>query len=141
MCSVEIGANGGEKSCNDCSYIGAYYAHTERQGSLSKNTCAYHQARRETLFRFIRNTILQHFKTKSTDATEQLESLRINGELEDDEYDMIDDSDDPAPERSQQHSTSKSKYSNILQEVADRTRTNIVIDLDDLEEVQSTLNP
>ena len=74
---------------------------------------------------------LQNFKSSSTEAVEQLESLNINGDGDSDEYDMVDDSDDPAPGASQ--SRSKVKYMQMLQDVADRERTDIIIDLNDLE--------
>lgn len=44
---------------------------------------------------------------------------------------MVDDSDDPAP--SQRNRPSKTKYMNILQDVANRVRSDILIDLNDLE--------
>ena len=49
---------------------------------------------------------------------------------------MVDESDDPAP--SQRNRPSKIKYMNILQDVANRTRSDILIDLNDLEAVCRT---
>jgi DNA replication licensing factor MCM7 len=60
-----------------------------------------------------------------------LEGLSLNGNGNDDEYDMVDDADDPAP--SQRNRPSKIKYMNILQDVANRVRSDILIDLNDLE--------
>jgi DNA replication licensing factor MCM7 len=76
---------------------------------------------------------LKHFKSSSTEAADQLEGLRLNGDGEDDEYDMVDDSDDPAP--AQVRNKSKLKYMNLLQDVANRERDEIVIDLNDVEAV------
>lgn len=47
---------------------------------------------------------------------------------------MVDDSDDPAPDEAQQRKRqNKAKYMQMLQDVSDRTRTNILIDLNDLD--------
>ena len=47
---------------------------------------------------------------------------------------MVDESDDPAP-GSQRSRPSKLKYMNILQHVANRVRSDVLIDLNDLEAV------
>lgn len=47
---------------------------------------------------------------------------------------MVDETDDPAP-GSQRTRPSKLKYMNVLQDVANRTRSEILIDLNDLEAV------
>ena len=47
---------------------------------------------------------------------------------------MVDDTDDPAP-GSQRTRPSKLKYMNVLQDVANRTKSEILIDLNDLEAV------
>jgi DNA replication licensing factor MCM7 len=46
---------------------------------------------------------------------------------------MVDDSDDPAPNATQTHNKSKLKYMNQLQDIANRTRDEIQIDLNDVE--------
>ena len=84
---------------------------------------------------------LQNFKSSSTEAAEQLEGLNINEDDLSDEYDMMDDSDDPAPAGTQGRNRSrpsKQKYMQILQEVSDRDREDITIDLNDLETVSTT---
>jgi len=48
---------------------------------------------------------------------------------------MVDDSDDPALNAAQSRNKSKLKYMNQLQEVANRERDEIQIDLNDLESV------
>lgn len=79
---------------------------------------------------------LKNFKSASTDAADQLGDLNISGNGADDEYDMVDDSDDPAPNASQARNKSKLKYMNILQDVANRTLDEIFIDLNDVEAVR-----
>jgi DNA replication licensing factor MCM7 len=66
-----------------------------------------------------------------------LESLNLNGSgTEEEEYDMVDDSDDPAPNRERtRNGQSKIKYMNQLQEIANRERDEVVIDLNDVEAV------
>lgn len=68
-----------------------------------------------------------------------MEGLSLNGNTNgnDDEYDMVDQSDDPAP-GSQRSRPSKIKYMNILQDVANRVRSDILIDLNDIEAVRTT---
>jgi len=79
---------------------------------------------------------LQNFKSASTEAAEQLEGLNINGGEDNDEYDMVDESDDPAPNETSRPPRSKAKYMDMLQDVVDRTRTNVLIDLNDLDVVR-----
>ena len=65
-----------------------------------------------------------------------MEGLNLNGEGEEEEYDMVDDSDDPAPGGARaRNGQSKIKYMNQLQEVANRERNEILIDLNDVEAV------
>ena len=81
---------------------------------------------------------LKNFKSSSTEAADQLEGLNLNGDGEDEEYDMVDDADDPAPNGTQTRNKSKLKYMNQLQDVANRERDEIQIDLNDVEAVSST---
>lgn len=81
---------------------------------------------------------LKNFKSSSTEAAEQLEGLNLNGAGDSDEYDMVDQSDDPAPEDGQneaQRRHNKLKYMKLLQDVADRKQTQVLIDLNDLDAV------
>lgn len=48
---------------------------------------------------------------------------------------MVDDSDDPAANRAQSRNKSKLKYMDLLQDVANRMRDQIQIDLNDVEAV------
>lgn len=77
---------------------------------------------------------LKNFKSSSTEAADQLEGLTLNGGGEE-EYDMLDDSDDPAPTGTQSRTKSKLKYMNQLQDVANRLRDEIQIDLNDVDAV------
>ncbi|KAH7132454.1 MCM2/3/5 family-domain-containing protein [Dendryphion nanum] len=84
---------------------------------------------------------LQNFKSSSTEAAEQLEGLNLNGDGDSDEYDMVDDADDPSPNGPQRRNRhGKAKYMRMLQDVSDRTRTEIVIDLNDIEEYEKTMD-
>lgn len=83
---------------------------------------------------------LKHFKTlQSTSeaaATEALEDLNIDGNRTSDEYDFMDDvEDDQGAETrgARRRQEPKLKYMQILQDIANRDITNIVIELDDLE--------
>ena len=60
--------------------------------------------------------------------------MNLNGDGDSDEYDMVDDADDPA-ENANRTRHGKAKYMQMLQDVADRAATGIVIDLNDLEAV------
>jgi DNA replication licensing factor MCM7 len=65
-----------------------------------------------------------------------LEGLNLNGG-DSDEYDMVDDAGDPAPDGTQRRNKSEVKYMQMLQDVADRVRTDVLIDLNDLEDVST----
>ncbi|CBX90187.1 similar to DNA replication licensing factor mcm7 [Plenodomus lingam JN3] len=75
---------------------------------------------------------LKTFKSSSTEAADQLENLNLNGDGED-EYDMVDGEDDPAPNGTQSRNKSKLKYMDMLQDIANRMRDEIQIDLNDIE--------
>jgi DNA replication licensing factor MCM7 len=82
---------------------------------------------------------LKNFKSSSTEAADQLEGLNLNGNGAEEEYDMVDDSGDPVPNGARTgNGKSKIKYLNQLQEVSNRERDEIVIDLNDVELVSGT---
>jgi DNA replication licensing factor MCM7 len=89
---------------------------------------------------------LQHFKTlQSTSeaaATEALEDLNIDGDRTSDEYDFMDDVDDEGPDTrgARRRREPKLKYMQILQDIANRDASNIVIELDDLDIVSPLEN-
>lgn len=84
---------------------------------------------------------LQHFKTtESTSesaATEAFEDLHIDGDRTSDEYDFMDDVENEggAQRSGRARREPKLKYMKMLQDVADRERTNVLIELDDLATV------
>ncbi|KAK8167959.1 MCM2/3/5 family-domain-containing protein [Phyllosticta citrichinensis] len=80
---------------------------------------------------------LRSYKSSSTEATDALEDLQIDGEDED--YDFLDDDDGEGVQRSRRNRSPKVKYMQMLQEVANRTRNSILIDLDDLDEYEKGL--
>jgi DNA replication licensing factor MCM7 len=89
---------------------------------------------------------LQHFKTlQSTSeaaATEALEDLNIDGDRSSDEYDFMDDVDDEGADTrgARRRREPKLKYMQILQDIANRDVSNIVIELDDLDVVSQHEN-
>lgn len=85
---------------------------------------------------------LNHFKTFQSSseaaATEALEELNIDGNRTSDEYDFMDDveNDEERETRgTRMRREPKLKYMQILQDIANRDISNIVIELDDLEVV------
>jgi len=81
---------------------------------------------------------LKHFKTLQSSseaaATEALEDLNIDGNRTSDEYDFMEDIDDEGAQTSaRRRKEPKLKYMQILQDIANRDSSNIVIELDDLE--------
>lgn len=84
---------------------------------------------------------LKHFKTlQSTSeaaATEALEDLNIDGNRTSDEYDFMDDMEDEGTTTrgARRRREPKLKYMQILQDIANRDVSHILIELDDLEVV------
>ena len=82
---------------------------------------------------------LQHFKSfESASATEALEDLHIDGDQTSDEYDFMDDVEEngaQSPGAARTRREPKLKYMKMLQDVANRDRTNILVELDDLATV------
>ena len=85
---------------------------------------------------------LDSFKTSDSTsedaAAEEIDNLRLDGDGTSDEYDFMDDvanGDGGRSRNAGRSRPSKRKYMSMLQDVADRERTNILIELDDLDEV------
>ncbi|KAK5461258.1 DNA replication licensing factor MCM7 [Exophiala xenobiotica] len=76
-------------------------------------------------------------KTSSDAAAEAIDSLHLDGDHSSDEYDFMDDVADGDGTSARRRP--KRKYMEMLQEVADRERQNILIDLDDLQEFEDSL--
>lgn len=72
-------------------------------------------------------------KTSSDAAAEAIDSLHLDSDHTSDEYDFMDDVSDEGDGGSRRRL--KRKYMDVLQEVANRERQNILIELDDLQEV------
>lgn len=81
---------------------------------------------------------LQNFKSSSTETEDALGDLNLDGDGTSDKYDFMDDADDGARTRSR--TKSKLKYMNILQDVADRKSSQVLVDLDDLNEYERSLD-
>lgn len=88
---------------------------------------------------------LKGFKTvesaSASAATEALEDLHIDGgERTSDEYDFMDDAEDgnEQTEGRRGRRGTKLKYMEMLQDVANRERANVLIELDDLVKVRDT---
>jgi hypothetical protein len=78
---------------------------------------------------------LKTFKSSSAETADALQDLRLDDDL-DNEYDFMDESGDEGGAR---RIDPKLKYMRILQRVADRDQSQILIDLDDL--VAVWINP
>lgn len=85
---------------------------------------------------------LQTFRTfesaSETAAAEAIEDLHINGDSTSDEYDFMDDVENGVSGQGtadKRRKEPKLKYMQMLQDVADRLKTNVVIELDDLDTV------
>lgn len=82
---------------------------------------------------------LKHFKTlQSTSeaaATEAMEELNIDGNRTSDEYDFMDDVEGAQTSGARRRREPKLKYMQVLQDIANRDISSVVIELDDLEVV------
>lgn len=80
------------------------------------------------------------FESASTaSATAAIEDLHIDADGTSDEYDFMDDADgtDGQQRRTDRRRDPKRKYMQMLQDVADREKSNILIELDDLDTVST----
>jgi len=90
---------------------------------------------------------LQNFKTSQSKsevaAADAIDEFNPEEDRTSDEYDFIDDmeEDDGRSKRAFRSQPAKRKYVSLLQEVADRERNNILIELDDLAEVRALQCP
>ncbi|RAH74412.1 DNA replication licensing factor MCM7 [Aspergillus aculeatinus CBS 121060] len=86
---------------------------------------------------------LKHFKSfesaSESAATEAIEDLNLEEDGTSDEYDFMDDVEDGAQRPGRRRREPKLKYMQLLQDVADRERTNILIELDDLATYEKSL--
>ena len=77
-------------------------------------------------------------KTATDEAAEAIDGLNLDGDHTSDEYDFMDDAEDGASQTRRQQGK-KRKYIEMLQEVADRDRQNVLVELDDLREFETSL--
>ncbi|KAL9616415.1 MAG: hypothetical protein Q9160_008714 [Pyrenula sp. 1 TL-2023] len=86
---------------------------------------------------------LQHFKSSQSQsedtAADAIEDLRLDGDGTSDEYDFMDDVDDGNGRERRRRGADKEKYMTILQDVADREKSNVVVELDDLDLYEKSL--
>lgn len=81
---------------------------------------------------------LKHFKTlesaSASAATEAIQDLNLDEDGTSDEYDFMDDADESGAQSrgARRNKEPKLKYMQMLQDVADRERPDILIELDDL---------
>ncbi|TLD39254.1 putative dna replication licensing factor cdc47 [Venturia nashicola] len=80
---------------------------------------------------------LKSFKSSTAEASDALEGLNLDQDGED--YDFMDDADAPNTGTRGNQQAPKVKYMKLLQDVADRKVSDIVIELDDLEQYEKTL--
>lgn len=79
-------------------------------------------------------SFLEKFETSKTNAaTEAIGSLQIDGDHTSDEYDFMDDL--PEHDSSDARRRPKRKYLDMLLDVSNRERPDVLIELDDLQEV------
>jgi DNA replication licensing factor MCM7 len=108
---------------------------------LAYNAPVNYQQQQEAFREF-----LQEFKssqsTSEEAATEAIDGLHIDGDRTSDEYDFMDDSEEnenrSGSRRDGGAQRDKRKYMALLQDIADRVKTNIVIELDDLDLVSKS---
>lgn len=85
---------------------------------------------------------LRSFKSSSSETEDALEDLHLDGDGASDEYDFMEEVDGEAnsEQRQSRAKRSKAKYMNMLQDVSDRTKSQVLVDLDDLQEYERTLD-
>ncbi|WPH02825.1 Hypothetical protein R9X50_00569300 [Acrodontium crateriforme] len=81
---------------------------------------------------------LRNFKSSSAETEDALGELNLDGDS--DEYDFMDDADGGADVVRTRRPRSKAKYMNMLHEVSERQRSQVLVDLNDLEEYERGLN-
>ena len=97
-----------------------------------------YEAQQEAFRDFLENFKSSQSKFEETVA-DTLDDLNLDEDRTSDEYDFMDDvagDNGSRSRRAGRSRPSKRKYMSILQEVADRERSSVLIELDDLEEVR-----
>ncbi|KAI7005674.1 MCM-domain-containing protein [Hortaea werneckii] len=101
---------------------------------LTHKAVADYEAQKSAFEDFLRN-----FKSSTTETEDALDDLHLNGDR--DEYDFMDDAQDGGngARVRRRAGRSKAKYMNLLQDVSERTKSQVLIDLDDLNEYEKSL--
>jgi len=97
-----------------------------------------YEAQQEAFRDFLENFKSSQSKSEEA-AADAIDDLNLDEDRTSDEYDFMDDvaeDNDSRSRRAGRSRPSKRKYISMLQEVADRERSSVLIELDDLEEVR-----
>lgn len=97
-----------------------------------------YEAQQEAFQDFLENFKSSQSKSEEA-AADAIDDLNLDEDRTSDEYDFMDDVAEDTGSRSRRAGRSrpsKRKYISMLQEVADRERSSVLIELDDLEEVR-----
>ena len=113
----------------------AYVNYGEQQGARMPVACHSPDANQVWRAADKFEEFLRDFKSSSSEAAERLGGLRLTGDGLADDYDLMDESDDPVADGADARRGPKHKYMDMLQDVADRVQSTIVIDLDDVDAV------
>jgi DNA replication licensing factor MCM7 len=100
-----------------------------------------YEAQQEAFRDFLENFKPSQSKSEEA-AADAIHDLNLDEDRTSDEYDFMDDvaeGDGSGSTRAGTSRSTKRKYMSILQEVADRERSSILIELDDLEEVRMVI--
>lgn len=100
-----------------------------------------YEAQQEAFRDFLENFKSSESASEDT-AAAAIDGLHIDGDGMSDEYDFMDDAENGETSRSRRESQTrrdKRKYMASLQDVADRVKSNILIELDDLDLVSKFL--
>ncbi|KAK3114125.1 DNA replication licensing factor MCM7 [Teratosphaeriaceae sp. CCFEE 6253] len=80
---------------------------------------------------------LRSFKSSASETEDALDELNLDGDS--DEYDFMDDADAGA-QRKRTATRSETKYMNMLQDIAERSKSQVLVDLDDLDQYERSLD-
>lgn len=100
-----------------------------------------YEAQQEAFRDFLENFKSSESASEET-AADAINGLHIDGDGTSDEYDFMDDAENGGAARSGRHDRGhrdKRKYISLLQDIADRVKSNILIELDDLDLVSASL--
>jgi DNA replication licensing factor MCM7 len=114
------------------------FASTAIMALLQYRAPVDYEAQQEAFQDFLENFKSSQSKSEET-AADTIDDLNLDEDRTSDEYDFMDDVAEDNGSRSRragQSRPSKRKYMSILQEVADRETSSVLIELDDLEEVR-----